>query len=337
MTIPSSRRVTNSTKALYGALKGLGLSPASIKSVLPSWWDDSYADDPLGLTELKVLLARRLSIDPATLFSENLDVEFLPVVRRYKGGRQDLMERLQSSTAIANALCRTALSFVHKQGDYSRLKDPTALRKEILGSGACHVGLEELLDLCWGLGIPVLHICLPQGLKKFDALVISEEDRFAIALCRNEASPAWLAFHLAHEIGHVACGHLSNEGMLVDENIEADIVAIEQEKEANDYATRLLGSEDIAPPILNFKKRLSQTKSLVELGTKHQVSPGHLVLKAGSRDNNFACARVLLSDIEGKNNAREVISRRALNELRQMGINEEAEEFLGKFSFEQRA
>jgi hypothetical protein len=324
---------TVSKQALYGALKGMGLSVATIKSVLPSWWDDSFANDPLGLTELKILLARRLSIDPATIFADDGKVEFLPVIRRYKGGRPDLVKALQSSTLIANALCRTALASVPPRAELASFEDPVQLRKSILQSRAKYVGLPELLEFCWSAGIPVLHICFPTGQKKFDALAISEGGRHAIALCRNERSPAWLAFHLAHEIGHIALGHLNAEGMIIDEKIEDDALTMAQEAEANAYAITLLGSTGIEPPILNFKKRLAQVKSFLELASTHQVLPGHLVLKAGSRDANFNCARTLLNEIEGAQDARELISRRALDELRQAGITEEADEFLTKFSY----
>lgn len=324
---------TVSKQALYGALKGIGLSTATIKSVLPTWWDDSYANDPLGLTELKVLLARRLSIDPATIFADDGKVEFLPVIRRYKGGRADLVKTLQSSTLIASALCRTALGTMPPQLDLAPFADPAHLRKSILQTGAKYVGLPELLDFCWSSGIPVLHVSFPQGQKKFDALAICEAGRHAVALCRNEVSPAWLAFHLAHELGHIALGHLNAQGMIIDEKIEDDALTVSQEAEANAYAATLLGSVGIEPPILNFKKRLAQVKSFEELGATNQVLPGHLVLKAGSRDENFQCARVLLNEIEGKQDARELISSRAINELRQTGITEEAEEFLTKFSY----
>lgn len=324
---------TGSKQALYGALKGIGLSASTIKSVLPIWWDDSYANDSLGLTELKILLSRRLSIDPATIFADDGKVEFLPVIRRYKGGRPDLINTLQSSTLIANSLCRTALGSLQRQSELAAFEDPAQLRKSILKNGARHVGLSELLDFCWSMGIPVLHVCFPPGQKKFDALAICEAGRHAIALCRNEVSPAWIAFHLAHEIGHIALGHLNAQGMIIDEKIEDDGLTVTQEAEANTYAAALLGSVGIEPPILNFKKRLVQVKSFLELASTHQVMPGHLVLKAASRDGNFQCARTFLKDIEGAQDARELISNRALDELRLAGITDEAEEFLTKFSY----
>lgn len=324
---------TASKKALYDALKGIGFSAKTIKSVLPSWWDDSYAADPLGLTELKILLARRLSIDPATIFADDGKVELLPVIRRYKGGRPDLVKTLHSSTLIASALCRTALASIQREPDLAAFKDPADLRKSILQTGAKYVGLPELLDFCWNIGMPVLHVCFPPGQTKFDALAICEVGRHAIALCRSEASYSWLAFHLAHEIGHIALGHLSAEGMIVDEKIDDDALTVTQEVEANAYAAALLGSTDIEPPILNFRKRLAQLKLIQNLSAAHQVLPGHLVLKAGSRDGNFSCARSFLNEIEGAGDARELIRDRAINELRHAGVTEEAEEFITKFSY----
>lgn len=315
----------NGVKALLHSLSGLGISSKAVTEVMPQWWENSIADDPAGLNEMKVLLARRFSLDPSTLFGNAEKVDFLPVVRRYKGGRNDLIKKLGASTGIASALCRTALSFIKEQ-QIDHLKDPVALRQMILDAGSPSVGLKQLLDVCWGARIPVLHVTLPEKLAKFDALVTSNAGRFAVALCRNEDSEAWLAFHIAHEIGHIACGHLDGDGLLVDEKIEASTA--QQEHEANEYAATLMGSAGLIPPPLSF--RLGTTAAKFEaMANENRILPGHLVLKAGI-SGNFGCARNVLKRVEPSPRARQLINERSAEELAQHW-NYDAEEFISQF------
>jgi len=323
----------SAAKDLFQSLKQIGLSQASINAVLPEWWENSLADDPAGLAELKILLARRLSIDPATLFSDASSVEFIPVVRRYKGGREDLMEKLCGSTVIAGSLGRTALRFLDKP-QFQLLSNPNELRERILSSGAPWVGLEQLLDLCWAARIPVLHATFPKNVSKFDALVMAEADGYSAVLCRNESSAAWLAFHLAHEIGHIACGHIGVDGMIVDERIEDETSnsTQQQEVEANEYAIKLLGSYGLDLPVFNSFSSYSEIAgSAIKLGYKNKVLPGHLILKGAKRNGNFPLARRALGRAEEEIDARDIINDRAHVELSRAGWTDEAEEFITKF------
>lgn len=327
----------NPAKVLFRSLKSIGITQSSINAVLPSWWDDSIADDPSGLAELKVLLARRLSIDPTTLFAEGKQVEFMPVVRRYKGGREDLMDKLCNATAIAGSLGRTALKFVEARP--SRITaDPLKLRSEILATGAPWVSLEHLLNVCWESGIPVLHATFPSSFSKFDALVTAEDGRNAIVLCRNEKSIAWLVFHLAHEIGHIACGHIGPDAMLVDEKIDIDEVTQEQEVEANGYALKLLGGTPSIelPPITRRTSSTRIASNAKQLGIAHKVLPGHIILKAGKRDDQFPLARQALNFLEEQGDARQLIYDRAVASLRAADWTDEAEEFIEKFAWTPR-
>jgi Zn-dependent peptidase ImmA (M78 family) len=85
-------------------------------------------------------------------------------------------------------------------------KDPIASRVAILKKHPC-VSLSALLSWCADAYIPVLHIHKLPG-KKMTGLVVREDGRFAIVLSRK-GTPAELLFHLAHELGHIARGHLS--------------------------------------------------------------------------------------------------------------------------------
>ena len=307
---------------LLRSLKEIGIEKKTVAEVLPIWWDNSIAEDPAGLIELKVMLARRFSLDPATMFDDEKNVDFLPIVRKYKGGSDS--KDLGVATGIASSLCRTALSFMGVQ-DVSSFADPAALRASILATGAHFVGMRELLSVCWRANVPVLHVSLPPGLLKFDALVTSSADKYAISLCRNEDSDAWLAFHIAHEIGHIALGHLVGDAMLVDEKIETNPFVAQQEREANEYAAVLMGSSNVKLPALSY----SDAASFLNAGRKEKVLPGHLVLKAGS-EGDFKCARAVLKRVEGKTQARKLINDWCAEELSSRW-NYDAEEFISQF------
>lgn len=330
-TVKPVRRVAappvGSAQALLRSLEKFGIPKRVITDVLPAWWDNSIADDPSGLLELKVMLARRFSLDPKSIIAEGGEIQYLPVMRLYKGGRDDLMAKLGASTGIASAICRTALSFVGDQV-LDHLKDPVALREQVLRAGAANVGLGELLEICWKANIPVLHVTLPENLKKFDALVTSMMGRHAVALCRNEDSEAWLAFHIAHELGHIACGHLEGEGLFVDEKIGADTAL--QELEANEYAAKLMGSYGVETPKLGPPHKAAI--EFAALAQNKHIVPGHLVLKAGSEANNFGAARAVLKRVELRSRARQMINERSVAEL-STRWNYDAEEYISQFFY----
>ena len=63
-----------------------------------------------------------------------------------------------------------------------------------------------------------------------------------IVLCRNSRSSAWLLFILAHELAHIALGHIDDDGMLIDENVKRNIQDTE-ETEANRFAEEVLSGD----------------------------------------------------------------------------------------------
>ncbi|MFX9185041.1 ImmA/IrrE family metallo-endopeptidase, partial [Acinetobacter baumannii] len=81
---------------------------------------------------------------------------------------------------------------------------------------------------------------LPKPGKKITGLATFIADRPIIVLCSGRDSPAWLAFHLAHELGHLMCGHVKVGGApLVDVDL-SDTDDGRHEREADRYAFQLL-------------------------------------------------------------------------------------------------
>src|SRR5215510_9769204 len=95
------------------------------------------------------------------------------------------------------------------------------IRQCILRAEAPWVNLASLVDYCWSVGLPVIHIsAFPPKAKKMDRLAYARNGRSAIVLCKNTHQSAYLSFILAHEIGHIIRGHINSDGVLIDEQVD---------------------------------------------------------------------------------------------------------------------
>lgn len=111
--------------------------------------------------------------------------------------------------------------------------------------------------------------------------------RYAIVLCRNHRYSAWPLFILAHELGHIARGHLKQDGLLVDDdNWATDVEGAE--KEANDFAVKLLtGNRSVAIAALKNLETKAQA-----ITTIRQTMQTNLDLERVSTENREFLLRV---------------------------------------------
>ncbi|WP_353612238.1 ImmA/IrrE family metallo-endopeptidase [Mycobacterium sp. ACS4331] len=127
---------------------------------------------------------------------------------------------------------------------------PTAeeLRTAILKSGRL-VGLTELLTFCWAVGVAVVQLeVFPLSAKRMHAMTVKVGDRYAILLGSRSSYPAQASFVVAHELGHIAGGHLGDSAALLDVEDPLDIAnRDDEEAEADKYALSLLtGSAELS-------------------------------------------------------------------------------------------
>ena len=220
-------------------LRAAGLPESFARRALPSWWDDEIALSPSGLQQAQLYFARAFHIDLPSLALAQGAVQFQASRHKFKLSRNVAESDVTLSAHYATAMAHVALVGA-SLGQTLVPKDPLALRNGILQTQRC-VDLPALLAWCSEAHIPVLHIHqLPT--KKMTGLVVQKDGRFAIVLCKK-GSPAHLLFHLAHELGHIANGHLQGNDFVVDQNIgrnDAGDAGDAEEKEADAYAIRLL-------------------------------------------------------------------------------------------------
>jgi Zn-dependent peptidase ImmA (M78 family) len=127
----------------------------------------------------------------------------------------------------------------------------------------------------------------PHRSKKPDGMAVRVGSRYAIVLCRNHRYSAWPLFILAHELGHIARGHLKQDGLLVDDdNWATDVEGAE--KEANDFAVKLLtGNRSVAIAALKNLETKAQA-----ITTIRQTMQTNLDLERVSTENREFLLRV---------------------------------------------
>ena len=91
------------------------------------------------------------------------------------------------------------------------------LRRSILSTKTSYVRLIDLLSTCWAVGVPVVHLrVFPFSQKRMAGIGDEYRNAAAILLGKDFEFPPHIAFYLAHEIGHVALGHVPNNSAIVD-------------------------------------------------------------------------------------------------------------------------
>lgn len=170
------------------------------------------------------------------------------------------------------------------------------LRDAILSSQN-FVDLQSLLATCWALGVPVVHLrVFPLETKAMHAMVVQSEGRFAILLGRDSNYPAPIAFTLAHEIGHIAQGHVGQSPALVDmDELDGDS-SDDQEKEADTYGLTLLtgrGDPAIETNVDQFNSTML-AKAVLDAAPRYRIEPGALALCLAYRRKAWPVAMAAL-------------------------------------------
>jgi hypothetical protein len=131
-------------------------------------------------------------------------------------------------------------------------------------------------------------------------------------------SPAWLAFQLAHEIGHIVEGHVSN-GPVVDvqssifETTDETVETADIERVTDKFAKKILTGRDD----LSFKPKYGLTADRLvaevrRLQVQEQIDPGTLVLIYGYTANRMPVAQSALDKLGLKTGGQEIIKSHVL-------------------------
>lgn len=265
-------------KTLYQRLAQLGLPKGYVREHgLPDWWDPELEAEPGGVLKAAAYVSRRLNIDLGSLLSEERAPTFRMACQpKFKTRIDTEREHLSASQSLALRVAEL-MSYACVPEYQGSIPSIAAIRDPIL-SRQSYVDLNSVLDFCWSWGIPVVHFSdFPRNSRRFDGMVAWCDGRPVIVIAKNQRPTAWLLFILAHELGHIAKGHLDG-GSLVDMTIDPESQDSE-ELEANEFAVELLlGKPDMSYFSLKNLNATDLTVFASSVSKRDRVDPGVVAL-----------------------------------------------------------
>jgi len=317
----------NSMQPLFSKLQKSGLDAKFVKGLLPEWWDDSLANTPAGYQQAALILARIFAIKPDTLWSvDSAPVFAIPENRKFKHAVNAEPAKLDVACALAFSAAKLALSGLEAQPFLSDIPAASQLRERLLKEHKW-IGLPELVNYCYSTGIPVIYLDkFPVGAKKMHGLAFDCNGRPAIVLTRKNKF-GYLLFDLAHELGHIALGHLSQGGFIVDNVINADDEANDDdERAANRFALELLTGDPekrIRPAGRNLRINELAGAALA-FAQNHKIDPTHVAMNYGFTTKHWPVANGAVGIIEhGKPTDCEVLKEALFRNLDQDEMKED--------------
>lgn len=310
---------------LIERLMDAGLSEELVSAALPEWWTQEERGSSSAKTMVSLLLARRLSLDPETLLDDNVPVGFLHTgptkfkhMRLVDGGRK------QALVAFAQGVSRILLATASITNSIPVPANPLELRAAILSGGRPFVSFGDVLAACWSLGVPVLHLRLfPAQTKGVTAIAVRLGARHAILVARESGYEAQYMFHVAHELGHIALGHLKNTAAIVDadpldpENLADELIHDEEECAADQYAQALLsGIANFSVERANNNTQFGTARELADIATRTGaqlgIDPSHIVLSFAYSSSSWGLAMAALKHLPQQSEKPGTLTNRVL-------------------------
>lgn len=241
--------------------------------------------------ELRFSIARKFGLDPRSLLESDKPTFVWNDEAKFKHLKGETESERSAISGYGISIGRFLIAGSW-EGRSIEGADARDLRGSILANKR-FIEFQDLLGLCWGVGIPVIYLrVFPLSAKRMCAMSINFENRFAIMLAKDSEYPAPISFYLAHELGHIALGHVQHGGAFVDlsDSLSSREIKDSEEREADRYAMELLtGSSELT---INTSSVRISAKDLAEnvLNTGPQVGiePGMLALCFGYSSKQWA-------------------------------------------------
>lgn len=321
---------TDSARELRQRLSGLGLSASAIDAAWPRWWSEAADESASARTELHFSVARRLGLDPRSLIDQEQSPRFIwrdEARFKHLSGEDEL--ELAGITSFGRAVTSALIRATPEtEGSIAGLPAPE-LRAAILARGAPFVSLPDLVALAWGTGIPVVHLrVFPWQRKRMAAMTVRLGDHWSVLLGKEASYPPHLAFYLAHELGHIALGHVASGDQIVDldetgagdadqaraeerasasaEGERAEDIAErsegdpKEEEEADAYALELLtGKPDqpVLPERAGWASASELARTAGSVAAERQIDPGMVALLYGHSTGDWQLANAAMKHI----------------------------------------
>lgn len=317
----------NQMSQIYSKFGKAGFNLAYIRKLLPDWWDERLAETPSGRQYACLHLARMFSILPDSLKDDSKGICFnFGGHHKYKH-RQNLAENdLDIATAVAYTAAGIAASNFRIEYDINAALDPLVIRDQILTKEPW-VSLSCLVSYCHSVGIPIVYLKnFPQAAKKMAGLALMSHGRPVIILTQPQKY-GYMLFDLAHELGHIAKGHLNaqNGQCHVDVKIE-NSSPNHIEKEANEFAFQVISGQKSLRigPATGELNGSSLAIAAHKYGISNQIDPTHIALNYGFAQNRWGVAVSAVKSLcEGKESDQDCVRTMMKSGMDLENINED--------------
>lgn len=314
---------SNPALRLLKSFKGLGLTPAQVRRLMPEWWDDEAAADEGGLLELQILLARRLNVALSSLQLQVPQPVFRETAQRFKTVHPEGSSQLAVAASIGHGLAQLLASATPVPSVRQQVNAET-LRAELLIEAPA-VTLRGLCSWMWANGLPVIHVTgWPDGLRRPDAMCVRVGDRPVTMVVRKEIHPPKLAYLVAHELGHVMSGHLRavSNAVLVDDALPVDAqqsLSDQDELEADAFAMIVLGGDalrDACNALVGpVHTELTLAVAALQAAKNSALDAGQIILGWGRLTQDWKTANMALRYLLNVQPAPEVINSVAMEHI----------------------
>lgn len=279
---------TLSMSVLYKKLSAIGFPKRFVQEKgLPSWWNEELDNKPVAVLEGAGHIAQRLHLDLKSLLAENQNPQFKPLLHtKFKYHQQDKADVPDVAHQLASRVAEVVADTIKLE--FKPIpSDPHQVRSEIVAKHP-QVTLYSLLDYCWEHGIAVVYFKnYPKNTRKIRGMIQWQAEHPVIVLSSGKTQPVCLAFDLAHELGHLALGHIK-EGILIDDDIKPDSDDRE-ERDSNQFAVKLLvNSFDNSLCQKNFNNAQALKNTIIQLVQNNStIDPCALALNYGWYNKDY--------------------------------------------------
>lgn len=293
-------------KSVYDSLKAAGYPRPYIERLLPAWWDNGLFKTSAGAFQFALILKQRLGLDVSFAQDGNLTIQAKTPNARFKRRSGTKEGELHVAASLGAALARLAV-FCAKYPYLPLSADPIIVGKIVRETSTrSYADFAGLLDMCWKHGIPVLFLQeLPRATKRVTGMAVNISGRPAIILGYKNIQHARQLFILAHELGHIVCGHLGENELLIDEDIsdvsERLVGAYaskkdEEERQADAFALALLrnGHGSVLKSLGRPDSAAALASSAAKVGKSLGIDPGHLILSYAKENDDWMRANQAL-------------------------------------------
>lgn len=292
------------------------------------------ASVPANRAVAEIAIARLLGFQIADLRKPTATLRFPPMASfRLKRRGNTTVADVRSAVFVAERVAKIAAGAAKDLPTFSPTNSAQDIRRDIL-SKQRSVNLASLVQFCWDSGIIVLHTeadHLPG--KKFQGVAMFVGSRPVLMLGSAQDSPPWLAFHLAHEMGHIFTKDVKpGDEPIVDDDIDrAD--DDRQEDAADEFATEVLTGR----PKLEFQPAYGLTAPKLAAtakvyGGQNAIDPGTVALIYGRSAKRWPVAQNALKLLRQFAGGKEVIAEALAENLDLADLPESTARFLSCLS-----